>query len=295
MSKKTSIQRHVKASYLHCRQITWARAKNFAFAFLFLPPQKRRSLYAVYAFARYVDDIVDNEGLPTERRKSLLQLCRQQLHNLPKAAQTQRAFYPALWDTLQRYPIPLTYLFELIEGMEQDLWKRRYETFSQLHRYCYLAASTVGLICLEIFGYHSPKAKEYGKNLGIAMQLTNVLRDIKEDWQRKRIYLPQEDLQRFQVKEEELGARKVNENLKQLLAFEASRAQEYFDRASPLVEYVKADCRFCPQTLRELYTRLLKRIRQLDYDVLQNRVRLSIWEKIGLATWVWLKTQLFKK
>ena len=185
----------LRSAYEHCRRITKERAKNFYYAFVTLPAPKRRAIYAVYTFCRKCDDIADGE-MPLDSKLHLLAEQRERLEKCYQENSDEQAFI-ALQHAVINYGIPKDYLDEVIKGVEMDLTWQRYPSFDDLRLYCYRVASVIGLICLEIFEYRDPVAKIHAEDLGLAMQLTNILRDVREDLGRGRIYLPQQELKRF--------------------------------------------------------------------------------------------------
>lgn len=274
----------VERSYEWARRVARREAKNFYYGFLFLPKEKRRSLHAVYAYSRRLDDAVDDvegTGAPAlaEARRRL-----DHLRGLIGDDPTHDPLAPALRDTLARYPIERRFFDELAEGMLMDLAGHRYKRFEDLRLYCYRAASVVGRICLEIFGYEGgSKAHGPAEDLGIAMQITNIIRDVGEDLERGRIYLPEEDLDRFGVTETDLRNRRIDVCVRDLLRFEGERAREYYRRAEALFPLVAADARYCPVFLSRVYSRLLDRIESRGWDVFSSRVRVSLPAKLCLA------------
>ncbi len=284
----------VAASYAHARRITRSRAKNFFYTFLFLPPKRRQSIFAVYAFSRRADDAVDavrSTGSSTGGPKSPKE-ARQDLKALEAllgpVAPENDPLAPALRDTIRRFNIPLEPFLELLRGMEMDLDTHTYATFDDLYQYCYRAASVIGLISIEIFGYQGP-AREYAVELGIAMQLTNILRDVAEDLKRGRIYLPGEDLQRFGCSVENLTRGVVDSRFRSLMAFEVERARSHFRAAQPLYPMVLPESRYCPVLLERFYSRILDRIEAQGFDVLTRRPGLPLHEKLHIAGKTWLE------
>jgi len=280
----------VEQAYDHCREITRRSAGNFYYAFLALPPEKRKGIYAIYAFCRQCDDYSD-EKLPPQEKARLLREHRQELTQAYEAA-PQGPVFTALWDTAQKYNIPREYFDEVISGVEMDLEIAGYQTFDDLRQYCYRVASVVGLICIEIFGYQDSNAREHAVDLGIAMQLTNILRDLKEDSHRNRIYLPQDELDRFGYSKEELNEGLLNESYTKLMEFQVERAREYFDRGRRLLPLLTFRSRLCPAVLRGIYSELLNRIEARDYDVFNGRIGLTTSEKVTLTGRIWLQTLL---
>jgi 15-cis-phytoene synthase len=267
---------------------------NFFYSFLFLPHHKREAIMDVYAFCRAVDDVVDDivdkgaKDDPELRGRLVGELAkwRAELDALyagrPTWPQTRR-----LQRTLRRFPIPKEYFEELVAGCEMDLFHDRYETFADLYEYCYRVASVTGLMCIEIFTYRSPRTREYAVNLGLALQLTNILRDLKEDAARGRVYLPQEDLRRFNYSEEELMAGVVNENFIELMRFECGRARDYYRRADELLPEEDRPTLTAAQTMGRIYFKLLEQIEACGYDVFSHRVRLHRPERFLIALSEW--------
>ncbi len=272
----------LEQAYRYCQELAKREAKNFYYGFILLPRQRRQSIYAAYAFARRCDDIVD-EGLEPEEKVCRLREYRQQLAEC-LSGNPQDPTFLALHDTVRRYQIPSKYFYELMDGVETDLTVRRYATFEELRRYCYGVASTVGLICIEIFGHRDGrKAHQHAVDLGIALQLTNILRDIREDVQRDRIYIPLEDLERFGYAEADVFGGVVNEPFLRLMRFQAQRAREYFHRGQDLLPLLPRRSRACTAVLQGIYHRILDRIEANPASVFRERVSLSGGEKLALA------------
>ena len=199
----------------------------------------------------------------------------------------------ALADTAERYSIPESYFREIIRGVESDLVKTRYQNFEELKEYCYRVASVVGLVCLQIFEYQDDAAKEYAVDLGLAMQLTNIMRDVREDWDMGRVYLPQDEMAHFGFTEEHLRNAERNEAFVELLRLQAERAREYFRSGFQLLPFLSRRNRGCPAILGSIYSRLLDRIEQSGYDVLgERRIALSTGEKARITTRAWLTSTL---
>ena len=221
------MQAHLQDSYDICTEITKSEAKNFYYAFITLPEYKRMGIYAVYAFARHCDDISDDNQ--SQNQFEQFTILRKELKLSIEGRVTNNPIMPALIDTINKFSIPDSYFYELIDGVEMDLTKSRFLTFKELKEYCYKVASIVGLISINIFGYKGAKANKYAIDLGIAMQLTNIMRDLQEDAVRDRIYIPQEEMKRFGYKETEMLNGQINENFKKLMEFQINRARSYFD------------------------------------------------------------------
>ncbi|MEE9199701.1 MAG: phytoene/squalene synthase family protein [Dehalococcoidia bacterium] len=280
----------LEQAYKYCREVTRRRAKNFYYAFVALPREQRRGICAAYAFCRQCDDYSD-EGRPLEERARLLREYRVQLAQAYDEA-PEGPVFTALMDTAQRFTIPQEYFDEVISGVEMDLKVNSYQTFEELYQYCYRVASVVGLISIEIFGYRDPRARQYAIDLGIAMQLTNILRDLKEDSHRDRIYLPLDELARFDYPEESLRRGVLNEPFTELMRFQVARARRYFVMGRRLLPLLPLRSRFCPAVLQGLYLELLRRIEARGYDVFNGRIMLTTPEKVRLTGKIWLQTLL---
>jgi phytoene synthase len=280
----------LELAYEECRQITRREAKNFYYAFLTLPEARRRAIYVVYTFCRHCDDSVDNEGSTQEKLAMLTEL-RRQLANAYQG-QVDGPVFLGLADVAQRYDIPQGFFQEVLAGVESDLVKNRYENFDELRQYCYQVASAVGLICLQIFGYRDARAKDHAVDLGLAMQLTNIVRDVREDLDLGRIYLPQEEMSRFGYSEEELRAGTINGPFRDLMRFQVQRARQYFQSGFSLLPYLTPRSRSCPAVLGRLYSKVLDRVEAADYDVLHHRIGLSSAEKLRITAQTWLTSML---
>jgi len=262
-------------SYAFCRAVARRRARNFYYSFVLLSRDQRNAMCAVYAFMRYCDDLSDEPGAgrePLDRWKAALTDALAGKFDAYPA-------WPAFHDTVARYAIPQRYFYEMIEGVSSDIVPRRIATFDELYRYCYQVASVVGLSIIHIFGFNSPSALPLAEKCGVAFQLTNILRDIREDAGRGRCYLPAEDLLRFGVTAEELAAGTRSQNFSQLMRFEVERARGYYKESAPLLDLIDPPSRPSLRALVGIYSRLLDRIEELDYDVFSRRVSLSPLEK----------------
>ncbi len=272
------------ADYERCAQITRRSRSSFYYAFILLPPQRRRALHAVYAFCRFIDDIADDESI--HEPALLLRRWREELDRVYAGVPT-RAVSRALADSARRFAIPRELFEEIIAGVEMDLSRKRYQTFAELRPYCYCVASALGLICIEIFGYRNPSAKLYAENLGLALQLTNILRDVREDAARGRIYLPLEDLARFNVSEDEILGGVYSSNFVSLMDFEAKRAQELYAAAQAALAAEDRSTLLTAEAMRLIYAALLERIIKSNYRVLDRRQRLSAPHKLYLVGRAW--------
>ncbi|PSH03316.1 MAG: farnesyl-diphosphate farnesyltransferase [Acidobacteria bacterium] len=282
-------ERRLTTAYSVCRHIARTSAKNFYYGFMLLPAQKRDALSAVYAFMRHADDLSDDPGMqPGERRAKLADFINS-YHQVLESGRTDDPVLLALRDSQQRFEIPTELLDKLVAGTGMDVREDGepaagplvvYRSFDELYDYCYHVASVVGLVCIRIFGYRDPAAEQHAEHLGIAFQLTNILRDVKEDAAMARVYLPQEDLERFGVSAEELGSGVPLENLRPLLAFEAARAREFYisaERLLPLIDEVSQPALWA---MVEIYRGILDRIELRQFDVYSERVRLSLADKL---------------
>ena len=261
------------------------KRSNFYYSFLLLPKPKREAINVVYAWCRVADDIVDEEESFNRKYVRLRQWTRE----FEKAMNgtSHYALVNKLSQIIQRFNIPLHHFYDLLKGMEMDLLKTRYTTFEELQEYCYRAASTVGLMCTEIFGYKHEGAKEYAINLGLALQLTNILRDVAVDAEKGRIYLPKEDLDRFGYTEEELLSRTYNTQFQNLMKFESERARSYFTKAITHLSEEDKPLFIAARIMEAIYFRLLQDIERAHYNVFEQRIRVSTFRKIVLTTDAW--------
>lgn len=276
--------RELRASYRFCGRLSKREARNFYYAFLLLPPARRHSMCALYAFMRHTDDLADEPG-ETDRKLQSLDAWKTELDDVLAGRSGTWPGLPALADTVAVHAIPHTLLHNVVEGVSMDLAPRDFETFDQLSDYCYHVASVVGLCCIHIWGYRSEsgKAERLAVACGIALQLTNIIRDVREDARNGRIYLPREDLARFSVSADELTAARPSDRVRALLAFEAERAYSYYDQADGLIPLVDAVGRPVLKTIIGIYRGLLDEIARRDYDVMRERVSISGWRKSAIA------------
>jgi 15-cis-phytoene synthase len=265
----------VAKSQEYCSRVARARAKNFYYAFLLLTKQQRRAMCSIYAFMRYCDDLSDEPGA----NRAAMDRWRAGMEDALEGRFGPHPVWPAFHYTVRRFGIPHQYFRDMIDGVASDLQPRRVETFEELYRYCYQVASVVGLTTIHIFGFDTPSALPLAEKCGVAFQLTNILRDIREDAERGRVYLPAEDLRRFGVTEDDLRAGNRSESVVKLLRFEAARARAYYDESRPLLDLIHPRSRPSLEALIAIYSRLLDRIESRNYDVFTNRVRLSALEK----------------
>ena len=277
-------------AYSVCRSITRSAAKNFYYAFLVLPKPKRQALCAVYAFMRRCDDISDDANLSLRERRQKLGDWLDAVHRALAGNATDDPILLALSDAQRRYKIAPELLDQLAYGTAMDVPEQegpdqpeiavRYRTFDDLQLYCYRVASVVGLVCIRVFGYKDPAAEPLAERLGLAFQLTNIIRDVKEDAALGRIYLPEEDLAKFGIALPDLRSPTYDARFRDLLAVEAGRAREYYEAAEKLIPLVAEDSQPALWVLATIYRRLLERIAQRQYDVFSGRISLTTREKL---------------
>lgn len=276
-----------------CRHITRKAARNFYYAFLVLPRRKRDALSAVYAFMRHADDISDDPALPIPEKRERLKAWLDALHRVVGGEPTDDPILMAVALSQSRYNIPVELLEKLVYGTAMDCVigdastdgspAVLYRTFSELYDYCYHVASVVGLVCIKVFGYRDPAAEPLAEKVGVAFQLTNIIRDVKEDAAMGRIYLPQEDLDRFGVAASTFRDAANTTALQALLAFEAERARQYYTAGRELIPLVDEQCRPALWCLIEIYRQLLEKIAARNFDVCSQRVRLTPAEKLRIV------------
>jgi phytoene synthase len=290
-------------AYAECRAIAKREAKNFYYSFVALPEPRRNAICAIYAFMRKADDLSDDESLSREERRRQLNAWRADWHAASRGGDTDDLVFKAVRDATARFGIPLQLLEELVAGTTMDLEHAgeevdTYATFDHLYRYCYLVASVVGLVCIRIFGYKDPRAEKLAEETGIAFQLTNILRDVAEDAERKRVYLPLDALAAHHVSLESLLHRASGAppaaNERALLAELAQRAEHYYQSAQKLLPLIDKESRPALWVLVSIYHGLLKRIRARNYDVFSRRVSVPGIQKLailgmGMARMMWVR------
>lgn len=270
--------------------ITRQSASNLAFAFVMLPREKRRHMASLYAFCREIDDVADNESIPTEKRRKQLAAWRK---DIQLAASLKRPVFPLsqeLQASIDRYNLPRTLLEEFLSGVESDLDTTRYKTHKELQHYCYRVASVVGLLSIEIFGYKNPQCRDYAVQLGLALQYTNILRDVWSDAKRNRIYLPQEDLRQFQVCEKEILNGNYSPRYCRLARHIASYAKKFYKKAARLLPAEDRRAMAPAETMGQIYRTLLQQLESHSFHVFTpNRVRVSKSRKIYLLLLTWIR------
>jgi phytoene synthase len=308
-SAATAAHLSLDAAYAACRSIARREAKNFYYSFVALPKPRRNAICAIYAFMRKADDLADDETLSLEARRRNLAVWIDLWHAAAKGHATSDPVLVAVRDAVVRFHIPLSLLDELVAGVTMDLDRARHEgpdtyaTFTELYRYCYLVASVVGLVCIRIFGYKDPRAEKLAEETGIAFQLTNILRDVKEDAERKRVYLPLDELAKHGVTLEGLiehagaghaGALSPTANERALLQEVGRRAEVYYQSAHLLLPLIDKESRPALWVLVRIYRGLLRRIERANYDVFSRRASVPAVEKltilcVGMAKMAWVR------
>jgi phytoene synthase len=273
------------------KEISKKSNSSFYYAFNLLPSAKRDAMNTVYAFCRQTDDIVDEGNDPASLKYEKLRKWRIELEK-SFSGHSEYLILNKLSSTIQKFNIPLEPFFELFKGMEMDLQKNRYLTFDDLQLYCYRVASTVGLMCVEIFGYKHASTRDFAVNLGIALQLTNILRDIKKDSKNGRIYLPQEDLKKFNYNENDILNQTYNSNFTEMMKYESDRAKEYFDKATASLNIEDKAEMFAARAMQHIYYKMLGKIVDVDYDVYNNNIKVPTLQKVGISVGVWAKYSL---
>lgn len=274
------------------RTLARATASNFYYSFLLLPRAERRAIKDVYAFCRLLDDVVD-EDQTGRNPHAELEYWRGEVEAIYQGCPTSE-FGEQLLASVDEFDLPKQPFLDLIDGMGMDLKWHSYQTFADLREYCYRAASAVGLICIEIFGYESARTREYAVSLGLALQLTNILRDLKEDTARGRIYIPVEDLERFGYSERELRENLYNAPFIELMKFEHSRASSYFEKAASSLPEQDRPSMFAAEIMGAIYKELLDHMPAVQFDVFHNRITVSKSRRLQIALSIWLKSKLKK-
>lgn len=270
-------------SFRYCRWLTGLAQSHFSVSFRLLSKTRREAMEVVYAYCRVVDDVVDRAGVSVQEANGELERWRRELSACENGFPTH-PIAVALKRVLDRYSIPVDYPRQLIRGMEMDLSRQRYATFKELQEYCEHVASVVGLICVRVFGCTGPEADRYANRLGIALQLTNILRDLKTDMRDGRVYLPQQDLDRFGVSEEALLAGRRTEPFLKLMAFECQRAKRYFQEAQEALRLSGQGHLLLPaRIMGRVYARLLDRIEASQFDVFSFRIAIPRKEQVKIA------------
>ena len=302
MARRTKMtsQNDLEKAYKYCESVTKTHAKSFYFAAKFLPKHKRKAVYPIYAFCRHVDDAIDEIGDGDEAtaiqvvedwKLRLNAVYKQDNEGQTTNDEGQNRVLLAWQDLLKTYKIPQNLPLELMQGVVMDTRIKRYETFDELYVYCYRVASTVGLMASEIFGYTDEKTLEYAEALGIAMQLTNILRDVKEDAAMNRIYLPQEDLRKFNVSEKQIFDGEFDKNFVELMKFQINRAKNYYATAEKGIALLAKDTRFTVLLAARIYGQILHKIEQQNYNVFLKRAHTTTTQKMFSVPKIWLEAK----
>ncbi|MFO7538199.1 MAG: phytoene/squalene synthase family protein [Chloroflexota bacterium] len=282
----------LQAAYGHCEEITAQHSRSFHLASGLLPTDKRQATRALYAFCRITDDIVDGPGSEAEKEQKLRQWQRTALSiNPPSGELTAVAWAKARQD----YQVPVRYAEQLIEGLARDLHQTRYNTFADLATYCYGAASTVGLMSMHIVGFRNKQAISYAVKLGLALQMTNILRDVGEDWQRGRLYLPLDELAHYNLSEADIGHGVghgvVDDRWRQFMRFQIARTRQLYEEAWPGINLLQKDGRFAITVAADVYRAILEDIENHDYDVFNRRAHVTTLGKLGRLPRLWWQSR----
>lgn len=273
----------LEESYRHCRQVARKRAKNFYYSFLLLQKPQRDAMCAIYAFMRYCDDLSDDPA-NTDRSKVRVSIAlwRLELDRALGGEPGENPIWPAFSDSVRRYAIPHRFFHEMIDGITSDLEPQTIQTWDELYRYCYQVASVVGLTVIHIFGFRSIRALLLAEKCGVAFQLTNILRDVREDAEMGRVYLPADDLRQFGVTVDQLRSGTEDDDFRRLMGFEGSRARRYYEESAPLESMIDPKSRRSLWALRQIYLTLLARLERANYAVLERRINVPTRTKIAL-------------
>ena len=266
-----------------CKALTKRTAGNFYFSFLTLPAQQQQDMCVLYAFMRVTDDLGDDLDQPQDAREAALTAWKSELEDALTGNAPEHPVFPALQELVSRHRIPAEYLQAVIEGVQSDIDPQGFETFSELSDYCYQVAGAVGLCCIHIWGFEGQEALPLAVDCGTAFQLTNILRDLGEDAAMGRVYLPREDLDRFDYHESEIRARCRDERFHDLMTFEVARAREHYAKARELFAHLKPAGKPILAAMLRIYGGLLDEIVKRDFDVYSRRVKLPRWRKLWIS------------
>lgn len=286
-SKKNS---SIQEGFKEAKVLTKKHAKTFYFASRFLPKDKQNAAYAIYAVCRITDDIVDNNEILSGSIN--LSAIRESIESVYNKTKLTDNILLAFRETINKYKIPKKYFDELIEGMYMDLHKNRYESFDELYIYCKRVAGMIGLTMLKVLGFHDQEAEKYAVDLGIAMQCTNILRDIKEDFERGRVYLPKDEMERFNVSENHIAEEKIDRSFIGLLKFQIDRAREYYENSTKglkMINNVMSRVVVC--MMKDLYAGILNSIEEIGYNVFSRRAHVNTVGKLVIALKVLMKRE----
>jgi phytoene synthase len=278
---------------MHARLATAHYSKSFFVSTMLLPPERRWATFALYNFCRYVDNLIDN---PRERSiaelKNEVECFRNELLLAYQKGESEHPIIKPYIFIAKRYGIPMEYPLDLLKGVLMDIEIARYDSFEELYLFCYRVAGVVGLMMTYVLGYNDDKAFEYAEQLGIAMQLTNILRDIKEDKDMQRIYLPLQELQQFKLSESDIIEERYNGHLKHFMRFQTKRAHDYYEMAAPGIPMLNAESRYAISSASKIYRGILHKIEARDYNPFKGRVYVPFMKKMGILSWELFRTRL---
>ncbi len=290
--QSTKDKRELDSAYDFCEAVTAVNSRSFFFASRFLPPDKRRSVRALYAFCRKSDDIVDKPSSGQHDPEALHDALDSWKSRSLNQRSDERDPVALAWsDARRQYGIPLQYAEQLLQGIARDISERRYETFEDVTSYCYGVASTVGLMSMYIIGFSGVEAIPFALKLGVALQLTNILRDVGEDWRAGRLYLPQEDLGRFGLGEADIAAGTVDDRWRAFMRFQIARTRQLYEEAWPGIALLHTDGRLAIGAAAELYRAILSDIEANDYDVFSRRAHITAWGKLKRIPGIWWRSK----
>lgn len=290
-TKMTEKEISLKNAYKYCKNLTIRADSNFSLGFRFLPKHKRDAIYAVYAFNRCADDFVDEEYDPYKKNE-LIEKWEHYLEQCYAGKTDNHPILVAFEDAVERFDIPKNSFKEAILGFKMDLEINRYNTFEELKVYCKRVAGTISIMSLSVFGYIDNKAYEYGDDLSMALQLTNIIRDVGKDAEKNRIYIPIDEMKRFNYSENELLSRKLNSNFIELMKFQVDRAKSYFKKAQNLIPLLQKDARFTALVMGAVYLNVLELIEKTNYNVFNKFAKVSKIEKLKLLIKLKIKPEL---
>jgi phytoene synthase len=262
------------------QQITLKSKSNFLYSFFLLPKEKRKAIYTLYAFCRQTDDIADNLA-PAEKRMHQLNIWENELKKCFMKSVSN--YFETLKQVMEKFRIPFEHFLELIAGVRMDITNFKYHSFEDLKLYCYRVASTVGLMCIQIFGYRDPLIKSYAENLGIALQLTNIIRDVGADSKMGRLYLPDNDIKAYNVSEKDILNHKYSDEFFQLMKHQATRAREYYQKADDCLSENELRNMLVSEIMKNIYFTLLEKIENHNFQVLDKKIRLSSPQKVYIT------------
>ena len=291
----TSAPASLEEGYAWCKEYTKERAKNFYYAFAILPERKRNAIYAAYSFSGYVDDIADELTERAEQERQLAEARVRLRSCYVDGGVAEGPMFTALGGAIRDFSIPQEFFEELVNGVEMDFTKNRYANWDDLHSYCYRVASMVGLICTSVFGTKEhPQAREFAVDMGIALQIVNIMRDVAEDAERGRVYFPADELAQHGLTDADILARRYDDRFAALMRQQGKRAHHYFRSGKRLLPLLDLRSRMCVNVLQGVYAEILKRIEANNYDVMTQRVSLSSREKLTAIGKLWVKAALVR-